>query len=509
MVFSKLLSTHLLRQLIIAVVVSFASISLLSAQDDELLEGPISLRAEAEAYTFRQGFPVGDTASAVYRNSDLSRAIESYKTFLPTVATEAVFQQMENAGAKSNEVGIVMAQGPKQQFAATNSDTPYAFVLLDLKKAGPMVVEMPPNNLLIGLVNDHNMRWLADMGSIGPEQGKGGKHLFLPPGYDKEIPEGYYVSRSNTWQLIPGVRTVPLDGDVSKAVKAVGKINVYPLGQDGGDSAYRFLDVTEKRLPLPLLQWEGNLEYWKQLHGVIQEEQFQAEYRYPLGALAELGIVKGKEFEPNAETKRILGKAAKIAHAELSVSLYANRRPGRLVWKDRKWETIPVGPFHVSTGDFGSTNHIDLDASAQFFFFGWGTSSAIGRREVGGGSMYFLSFREIDGSYLDGGKNYKMTIPGPVPASLFWSATVYDAGTRCLIETPLDRAAVRSHLDGPAANSDGSYDIYFGPNAPEGKETNWVQTIPEKGWFSTVRIYGPKKEVFDGSWRLSDVEEIK
>jgi len=481
----------------------------LGAEEESLLEGSIPLKPEAEEYTFRQGFPVGDTAAAVYQNSDLNRAIEAYKTFFPTISTEAVFQQMKNAGAKSNKVGIVMAQGPRQQFAAANSDTPYAFIPLDLEKIGPMVVEMPPNNLLIGVVNDHNMRWLADVGSIGPEKGKGGKHLFLPPGYDKEIPEGYYVSRSNTWKVILAVRTVPLDGDVPKAIKAVHKIKVYPLNQDGGDSAYRFLDVTEVRLPLPLLKWEGKLEYWKQLHGVIQKEVFQAEYRYPLGALAELGIVKGKAFEPNEESKRLLEKAAKIAHAEMSVSLYANRRPGRMVWKDRKWETLPVGPFHVPTGDFGSANHVDLDASGHYFFFGWGTSAGIGRREVGGGSMYFLNFREVTGNYLDGGKNYKMTIPGPVPASLFWSATVYDAGTRCLIETPLNRAAVRSHLDTPQANKDGSYDIYFGPSALKGKESNWVQTIPGKGWFSAVRIYGPKKEVFDGSWRLSDIKEIK
>ena len=99
-------------------------------------------------------------------------------------------------------------------------------------------------------------------------------------------------------------------------------------------------------------------------------------------------------------------------------------------------------------------------------------------------------------------------MPGPVPANLFWSTTVYDAETRCLIETPLDRAAVRSHLDQPRANSDGSYDIYFGPEAPGGMESNWVQTIREKGWFPMIRLYGPQKGAFDGSWKLTDIVEL-
>jgi hypothetical protein len=473
------------------------------------LDGSVSVARDITNYTFSRGFPTGDTAKAIYKNSDLRRAIEAYKTFLPTLATEAVIQQMIAAGAKPNEIGIVMAQGPRQQFAATNSDTPYALTTLDLKQAGPMVIEMPPNQLLIGLVNDHNMRWIADVGSIGPEKGKGAKHLFLPPGYKGDVPKGFYVWRSKTWKLVPAIRTVPLDGDVPKAISAVHKIKVYPLSKAGKPVTHRFIDVTQKRLPLPLLNWEGTLEYWRQLHAVLQHEIFQDEYRYTLGSLVELSITRGKPFSPSPETERLLKQAAKIAHAELSASLYANRRSNRIVWTDRQWETAPVGPFHARTGDFGSSRAIDLDASDHYFFAGWGTSSAIGRQKVGQGSIYFLSFKDNSGSYLNGSKSYKMTIPGPVPAGLFWSTTVYDAETRCLIETPLNRAAVRSHLDRPKTNSDGSYDIYFGPKAPAGRESNWVQTIPEKGWFPMVRLYGPKKPAFDGSWKLGDIVELK
>ena len=81
--------------------------------------------------------------------------------------------------------------------------------------------------------------------------------------------------------------------------------------------------------------------------------------------------------------------------------------------------------------------------------------------------------------------------------------------TRCLIATDQDRAAIRSLLDKPQANADGSYDLYFGPQAPAGKEGMWVKTIPGKGWWSAFRIYGPQAPAFDGTWKLHDIEEVK
>lgn len=473
-----------------------------------LLDGTISAGQAETEYTFRQGYPTGDTAAASYSNSKLRRAIEAYKTFFPTVATEAVFQQMAGAGAVFNKVGIIMAQGPKQQFAAANSDTPYSFALLDLKN-GPMVIEMAANPLLLGIVNDHNMRWVSNVGGIGPDKGEGGKHLILPPKYEGEVPEGYFVSRSKTWKAIAVIRTVPLDGDVPKAIKAaVNGIKVYPLSYPAAASNWRYLDVTENRLELPLLAWEGTLEYWQQLHSVLEDAVPQDEDRYTVGALEQLGITTGEAFEPDKATETLLSSAARIAHAELAISLYANSDPNRIMWKDRNWEILPLTTMHLPKGDFGTANAVARDASDQYFFFGWGTSSTIGKQEPGGGSVYYSSFKDDSGAYIDGGKTYHMNIPGPVPMKLFWSATVYDAETRCLIEAPQMRAAVRSHLDQPVANADGSYDITFGPKNPGVPESNWIQTLPGKGWMVTVRLYGPTEDVFNETWRLGNLKRV-
>ena len=57
-------------------------------------------------------------------------------------------------------------------------------------------------------------------------------------------------------------------------------------------------------------------------------------------------------------------------------------------------------------------------------------------------------------------------------------------------------------------NPDGSTDIYFGPVAPEGKESNWLQTVPGKGWWTILRLYNPLQPFFDKSWRPSEIEPI-
>ena len=459
-------------------------------------------------YAFERGFPAAGTADKAYDASDFRRAIEAYKFFYPTVATEAVMQQIVAAGAKVNEVGIVMATSPRQQFAAANADTPYAIATVDLTSSGPMVVELPPGPY-IGFVDDHNMHWVMDNGMIGPEEGRGGKQLILPPDYQGEVPGGYYASRSKTWKVIVFVRIMPVGGDVAKALQAVDGIKVYPLAKAGQPVTFRFIDVTAKTMSLPLLAWEDKMDYWRQLHAVIQTETAPAEFRPMLGMLEQIGIVNGKPFEPNARAQRILEQAAQTALAEMRVDAYAQRNPEFIAWKGRTWEWVTVQNISPETGDLGVPAYLDLDASDAYFFLAYGTSPSIGKRVVGEGSVYWMAIRDGTGAYLDGGKTYKLTVPGPVPAKLFWSMTVYDVDTRCLIATDQDRAAIRSLLDHPQVNADGSYDIYFGPKAPAGKERMWVKTIPGKGWFGVFRNYGPQAPALDGTWKLNDIVEVR
>ena len=465
--------------------------------------------AEESPYTFTRGFPANDeTIKKAQDATDQRRAIEAYKFFFPTVATEAVIQQFKPHGAIPNKVGIIMPQDPEQQFSVANQDTPYIIAVLDLKSAGPMVIDIPAGPY-IGLLCDHDMSPVADLGTIGAGKGKGEKNLILPPGYDGEIPEGYHAYQSDTWEAVLAVRVMSKTGSYDESVDLAQKVKVYPLSEAGKPSSFKLVDVKGQKAPLPMLSWETSMDYWRELHAVVDRETVQMRHRVMLGMLASVGIKKGEAFKPNERQTAILIEAAKIGYAEMRILAFANPRPEKIVWQGRQWEWLPLsGPINAKLREFGNDNHRDLLASDHFFFQAWGTTAAGGIRKVGAGSIYFSSMKDSTGTYLDGAKNYKLTIPGPVPAKLFWSVTVYDSETRTIINTDQGRGAVRMMFEKPQANAEGSFDIYFGPNAPAGKENQWVKTIPGKGWFTYVRMYGPEESLFDGTYKLPDIEKL-
>jgi len=464
--------------------------------------------AQESPYTFKHGFPANEeTIRQAQDATDLRRAIEAYKFFFPTVATEAVIQQFAPHGAIPNKAGIIMPQDPEQQFSVANQDTPYVISVFDLKE-GPVVVEVPAGPYM-GLMNDHHMEWFGDMGVIGPGKGKGEKDLLVPPGYEGEVPKGYHPFYSKTWKAVMAMRIVANSGSYDEAVAYAQKLKVYPLSEVGKPFSYRIIDVKGQKASLPMLTWEKNMEYWRQLHAVVDSETAREKHRVMLGMLANLGIKKGEPLNPSKRMEAILTEAAKIGFAEMNVAFFANPRPERLIWEDRQWEYMPLaGPLDPDTKEFGTENYRDLLANDYYFFNAWGTSAGIGRRQVGQGSLYFVGKKDSTGTYLDGGRNYKLTIPGPVPARLFWSVTVYDSETRTIIDSGQGRGAVRTMFEKPQANPDGSFDIFFGPDAPAGRENHWVKTIAGRGWFTFFRIYGPEQPVFDGTYKLPEIAKV-
>ena len=152
---------------------------------------------------------------------------------------------------------------------------------------------------------------------------------------------------------------------------------------------------------------------------------------------------------------------------------------------------------------------MDLEARDRWFGQAIGTSPAMFRRKPGAGSLYWLGVRDSSGAFLDGGRSYRLTVPLPVPAGLFWSVTVYDAATRSEIRTAQDKAALRSLFELKDAGNSGVVDLFFGPKSPRRQEWRWIQTIPDRGWFAYFRIYGPEGPAFDGSWKPGDFEPLE
>lgn len=462
---------------------------------------PLALADSTKPYQFHNGYPTDATVQRVYDDIDLNRALQAYRFFYPSVSFFALWKNSLASGVVPNRVFNQIQSTPRRLAFTPNADTPYSTLFLDLSQ-GPLVVEMPPGPLM-SVVNDLNQRWVADLGLPGPDAGKGGKHLLLPPGYQGEIPPGYHVSHSSTNRALMLIRAMP-KGGAEAAYALMRTVKVYPLQARADWSEPTWRNVTEQPDDGTPLKIESTLQFWQLLHELIDSEPAFEPYRENYGELAALGIAKGQVFAPDARMRGILQKAAIMGNQQLRVQSFADRRPDRMVWNDRQWEWAVLRP---ENGSFDTPNYADLEAREKWLYQAMVQSPAMFRRTPGSGSVYWLGTRDQQGTYLDGGKTYRLRVPLPVPSRLFWSLTVYDSQTRSQIRTDQDKAALRSMQELTDASGD-SVELYFGPSAPKGQESRWIKTEPGKGWFSYFRVYGPQPASFDGSWKPGDFEVV-
>jgi len=465
---------------------------------------PLPERQDAtDEYTFRGGFPTAETVERAYYDADLNSAIQAYKFFYPSVSLLATWIGNAHSGLIPNKTFMILEGSPKQLVFTPNSDTPYAGANIDLT-SGPIVVELRPGPFMC-VVNDLNQRYVMDMGLPGPDAGKGGKHLILPPGYKSEVPSGYFTGMPTTNRALLMLRAIPPHGDKEAAIDMLKSAKLYPLNKPADWPELTWLAIGNRSEDFTPVRWERNLDYWKQLHELIDGEPPYEAYRMNYGELARLGIEKGKPFAPDARMKGILERAARTANAQMRVQSFADRRPDRIAWPDRKWEWATLRP---ENGTFDLPTHKDLGAREKWFYQAQIESPAMFRRTAAAGSLYWLGTRDSTGRFLDGSKTYKLTVPLPAPAKLFWSITIYDPESRSEIQTDQGKAALRSLFE-LKGTSGSAVELYFGPGAPAGNEGRWIKTIPDKGWFTYFRIYGPEKAAFDGSWKPGDFEETK
>lgn len=456
-------------------------------------------------YTFVHGYPTAQTSERARADEALQRAVIAYRFWYPTVSLEGIFNGNRTAGIQDGKQWGIAAAGPRQVGFTLNSDTPYGSAVLDLSQ-GPIEIDLPPGPY-IGLVDDHNQGWVADLGLPGPDAGKGGKHLIVPPGWKGTAPDGYYVGRSTTLQNLLAVRALPAGGDIPKAMDALRAVKIQRWSESGAvGPALEAVDTTKVAMDSSSLRWEDNLQFWQELDKIIQQEPLNPSFLPMYGLLAELGIEKGKPFHPDEKQKALLDRAARMGRDQMLVSAFDSNRQDLKPWPDRHWEWIGLVPGSVQ---FETPGGIDLDARDRWFAQAIVTSPAMFRRDPGAGSLYWLGARDAAGAWLDGGKHYTLVIPQPVPGKLFWSVTAYDAATRSQVQTDQDKAALRSLFELKDIDQSKPVTLYFGPTAPKGQEGHWIKTVPGSGWFAYIRIYGPEAAAFDKSWKPGDFTPTK
>ena len=452
---------------------------------------------------FFDGFPTPGTVELVYDNLDFLRGVEAFLSAIPAASLDAMLDGIGTLGVDRNGAISITETllDARALYLTPNTESVYIGGVLDLRN-GPLVVESPPNTL--GMVNDRFFRYVADMGNAGPDRGQGGRYLYLPPDWEGEEPDGYFIYRSPTYRNMMFWRGFLVDGDPRPAVEAArALIKVYPLGESPDAADMKFVNISGR---FHNTIHANDIHFYEEVRAVIDGEPAAAFSPELLGLLAAIGIEKGQPFAPDARTREILEEAAAVGNATARAISFRARDPRALVYEDSAWFNPFVGGSHEFLRESGAR---DLDARTMFHYGYTAVTPAMVAKIVGVGSQYAVTALDAEGNYLDGSKTYSLTLPAGIPAKDFWSFVNYDPQTRSLLQTPSTPfPSVSSQSGTVQSNPDGSTTIWFGPVPPAGKETNWVPTVPGKGWFTVLRLYGPLEPWFAGTWRPGDLKPV-
>ena len=450
---------------------------------------------------FFDGFPNEATVKKAYDFLDLARGVETFLNGIPAASLYAILEGLKDAGLEPGDVGIFEGlMDARSLFLTANSTTQYIFGELDLKD-GPVVLDIRVP--VLGLVDDAFFRFVSDVGFTGPDQGRGGKYLFVGPDYEGDIPEGYFVIKSATYRHWLFLRVLVIGGDLQAATQGFKEgFHCYPLAQAENPPEQIFLNVSGKQFNT-IHAIDGH--YYEELNEVIQYEPADAFNPELVGLFASIGIKKGKPFAPDARMKKLLDEAAAIGNASARAITFRPRTRAIYFYPDRQWYSALAGGSH----EFMNNGELVLDDRTQFHYGATGITPAMTMPKVGKGSAYEVTAHDSQSRYLDGGKTYSVTLPGPIPAKDFWSLAVYSGQHRSMLETDQKLAGLDSNSPAVKPNDDGSYTVWYGPKAPEGHEDNWIQTMPGKSFFVALRLYGPLEPWFDKSWIPGDFELVE
>lgn len=230
------------------------------------------------------------------------------------------------------------------------------------------------------------------------------------------------------------------------------------------------------------------------------------------GLFASIGIEKGKPFAPDERMQKLLVDAVAIANASARSIVWYPRTESTMNGirlypdTDSAWIMAFLNKNVFFNGKDGMT--MNSDARVMFHYPYTVVTPAMAVSKPGAGSDYGIAFVDSKKMPFDGSKTYKLHLPPNPPAKDFWAVTVYDPQTRSQLQTSQPFPTMDSLTKGLRANKDGSYDLYFAPNPPKGFEKNWLETIPGKGWFVALRMYGPEQPWIDQVWRPSEVELV-
>lgn len=507
------------------------------------LSAPESVDTRIGTLEFNKGIPSDKTAQTVFDTIDFTRALNAYNNSFRGASALAIKKGMESAGAGSGDVLIFSELMESESlFLTANADTVYYLAYLDLSE-GPVVIDQPKDGL--GALNDMWFQWVIDIGKPGPDRGLGGKYLIVGPDYDGPLPEGgYFTAHAKTNTVLYAMRAFIAGGNDPKPavdnIKQNLKFYPYKPGSFGTPIAEALEGKVrlagEPKIPeTKFIEASGlsfntippsDAGFFDLLNENVQNEPATSYDVELAGQLAAIGIVHGKAFAPDERMQKILADAAQTGQAfgRALQWQFAMKHPEWAYYEGSNWgnmlfeggaffETPPPLFEDGMFKPFPPTGARTLDSRTAFYYAYTLDSPGMIMRIPEVGSQYLMAFVDSSGKPFDGNKTYKVALPKGIPAAAFWSFTVYDNQTRSMLQTPqkYPRAGSQSYPSPAAvAAEDGSTVVYFGPEQPDGVERgNWIQTDPDKGWFTILRLYSPLPAFFDKSWQPTEIEAVQ
>jgi len=454
---------------------------------------------------FFDGIPDRETIDNVYDYVDRARAVQAFINMTPAVSLYNLREGNRDMGmGKSNQILIWEQLGDSKSLALTYNNTSlYTWGFLDLKNDGPTVIEVPPG--VLGILDDAAFRYIVDMGAAGPDKGKGGKYLVLPPGYKGEVPDGYFVYQSNTYNVWNFMRGYTKTGVEAAAKRIKENLKVYPLSKKDNPPRMEFKNMSGVYYNTVA---PNDYTFFEDLNQIIQEEPEGFYDAENLGILRSLGIVKGKPFNPDERMKKLLTEAVAIGNAYARANTIEPRDPGHYYYPDTKSEWVMA--FADNDTYFLKDGARRMDSRLWMHYNAVCVTPAMALTKPGAGSQYGIAGMDSKHRPLDGAKTYKLHLPPNFPVKDNWSVTIYDPQTRCMLQTDQKFAGINSLSGEVKENKDGSIDVYFAPELPKGvAKGNWVQSIPGKSWFIILRAYGPLAPWIDKTWRPGEIELVR
>lgn len=445
-------------------------------------------------------FPYGISEKMIY-----SRALQSVVWGIPAVNYDLMYQAFLSVGGSYNQIAYSARPGHwKNQLLTPNADAVFVLPFFNTGISGPMVLEIPKTAefSIVGTILSCWHLPLEDVGQHGADQGNGANYLILPPDYKDTVPSQYTVLPAPNYQGYALLRCIPKSDkhiDFARAILYMEQIKLYPLSGVEASLPTTYVDITDKDFDAAI---KYDITFLESLNRIVQEEPWLERDMLMVDILKSAGIEKGKKFSPDIKMRQILTEAITDGKEFLEQQYQSYMR----FYENSRW-FFPSNSalLNSSMSGFKEKESYPIDARATANYWGFGS---LKRTDAAISQFYLFLIHDHDGNNLSGNKAYQLVIPPDIPASKYWSVTVYNRNTHTYIKNVpyASRSSLNQDLK---INEDGTITLYFAPSSPLGQQSNWMPTRQNEDFELIFRFYGVENKLLEKKWTLPDLSIIK